>query len=152
LCHGPAWVGDATEWTEDTATEENVRLLTPGGEMWEWLAPVLGAIGGFLTVAVPLYIKLRQDAGQRINEVEKRAQESQRKERRDAIAEWQQVVEDLRQDRESDRKLVHDLRGDLQLKDNQLAICNAQRQQAERERDYWRDKCLGPQTPEATSE
>jgi uncharacterized membrane-anchored protein YhcB (DUF1043 family) len=90
--------------------------------MWEWLGPLLIAVGSFLGVLVGLYLRVRQDARKGSTDKDKQQVEAARKERRDAINEWQQVVESLRQDRNSDRELVHDLREDMQQVYNKLAI------------------------------
>lgn len=122
--------------------------------MWEWLGPVLGAVGGFLTVVVPLYLKVRQDAARHRAEVEraaadlaKKTQESVRKDRRDAMDEYRQALEDVRLDRVSDRELVHGLRNDCQQLTAENAVLRAQKEQAERDRDYWRALAVGKDKP-----
>lgn len=122
--------------------------------MWEWLGPVLGAVGGFLTVVVPLYLKVRQDAARHRAEVEraavdlaKKTQESVRKDRRDAMDEYRQALEDVRLDRVSDRELVHGLRNDCQQLTAENAVLRAQKEQAERDRDYWRSLTTGKGKP-----
>lgn len=131
--------------------------------MWEGLGPllgpVLGAVAGFLTVVVPLWIRLKQEIGKARADVEKLAREKAKqvavissKERKDAIDEYRQALEDIRLDRMSDRELVHGLRGDNQKLLNDKAVLRVQLENMTEDRDRWRRRALGHPRPGDTEE
>lgn len=59
--------------------------------------------------------------------------------RKDAIAEWEAIVTGLKADRDSDRKLIHELRNDQQTLKNRLAVCEWDRDQIHQELAVYRE-------------
>ncbi len=103
--------------------------------MWDWLGPLLGAVGAFLVTSVPLYLRIAADRRKAVAEKTKTSITADRQARRDTIEEWKAVCETLREDRDSDRKLIHDLRDDLGAVSNRLAVCEATRAAQEKRLD-----------------
>lgn len=93
--------------------------------MWDWLAPLLTAVATFLATSVPLYLVIVRDRRKALADGSKASVNANRQTRRDTIEEWKAVVDTLRQDRDSDRQLIHGLRNDLQDVTVRLAVCES---------------------------
>lgn len=127
-----AWagVGALTAWVAE--------VVAPAvGEADTWVK-VVGAFvlgGGLYKLAEMVISRYGERKSQNVKDA--------RQQRKDAIDEYRRVIEALHLDRESDRKLIHDLRGDLQAEKTLRAVAEAKLEQAERERDEARRQVEG---------
>jgi hypothetical protein len=100
---------------------------------------VLAALGGAAVLFGGQYVKLLIARGKEGREdkkadldVRKHQSAEDRKDRKDALDQMKEVVQMYKLDKESDRKLVHELRGELQASSNERAICEHIRKVQER--------------------
>lgn len=100
---------------------------------------VLAALGGAAVTFGGQYVKVLVTKGKEAREDKKsdlatRRQLSaeERKDRKDALDQMREVVKMYQADKDSDRKLIHDLRSELQASHNERVICEHVRRVQER--------------------
>ena len=86
------------------------------------VALVAGSVGGW-------YLKIYSARADREDKRVQLAAEADRVQRKDTIAELYEILAVQRKDREDDRKLIHDLRGEQQITNTRLALCEYDREQ-----------------------
>lgn len=107
-----------------------------------------GGITGLVIIlggaAVQWYLNIRKERSEQKraeaeaeSESEDRQAERERKARKDALEEWKQTVDDLRQQRELDRQEIHDLRDALQAEKLAHATSMARLESCEKK---WNDR------------
>lgn len=98
---------------------------------------VIGAVGSAIVLVVGAlgreWYKVAVARWAAEDKAKRDTKNDQRKDRKEAIDEYREVVEIMRKDRESDRELIHDMRTEMGRLKNRLSICEWDREQLHEE-------------------
>lgn len=94
---------------------------------WDYLGPILGGLVGLVPTMVTQLLRVLDSRRKSEAENEQLERAHELSQRKSTFDEMSSVIAMLRQDRDSDRELIHDLRTDVQQMSNRLAVCEANR-------------------------